>query len=551
MKKQATRKRARTGVGTASPTLSDREYQALASALPQLIWAVDGEGRIEFLSEQWAHYTGVALDILRTMDRSTLVHPDDLGRSVERWKRSLASGTPFESRHRLRNAAGEFRWQLVRGVPIRDTAGHIVRWVGTLTDIHEQVATEGELVTARNEAEQSRIEAETANRIKDDFLAIVSHELRAPLNAIGGWAGVLRVGKLDAPGIEKAAAVIEKNVRAQAKMIEDLLDVSRIVSGKFRLELQPFDPRVAVDGAIEALRPAASAKGLRVELVKPPQSGAISGDPNRLQQAVLNLVSNAVKFTEAGGEIHVALGYAEGFAEIEVRDTGSGIAPELLPRLFERFRQADASMQRRFGGLGLGLAIVRHIVELHGGSVRAESEGEGRGARFLMRIPLAGYVRSTPSDGNRPADAQNGGGAKPAAVELLSGLRLLSVDDEADASEVLKAALEQYGAQVTTVASAAAALDMLAREPFDVLVSDIGMPGMNGYELLRCIRNGEGGAREIPAIAVTGFARREDRERALKAGYRAHVVKPIEPDELAAAVRAAAGSARESRAAHP
>jgi PAS domain S-box-containing protein len=550
MKKVATRKRAHARAGKAAPALSPREYGTLASALPQLIWAMDAKGRVEFLSEQWAEYTGVPLDILREMDRKTLVHPDDLPGALERWGRCLAAGSPYESRHRMRHSSGEFRWQLVRGVPIRDGAGNIVRWAGTITDIHDQIATQSDLVTARNEAERMRVEAETANRIKDDFLAIVSHELRAPLNAIGGWAGVLRVGKLDASGIEKAAAVIEKNVRAQAKMIEDLLDVSRIVSGKFRLELQPFDPRIAVDGAVEALRPAATAKGLRIEVVRPQRGGAISGDPNRLQQAVLNLIANAVKFTDAGGEIRVALGYNDGFAEIEVCDTGSGIAPELLPKLFERFRQADAATQRRFGGLGLGLAIVRHIAELHGGSVRAESDGEGRGARFLLRIPLAGYVRGSASDGGARADGQTATVIKPSA-ELLSGLRLLSVDDEADASEVLKAALEQYGATVTTVASAAAALDILEREPFDVLVSDIGMPEMNGYELLRRIRDGDGNARKIPAIAVTGFAREEDRQRALQAGYRAHVVKPIEPDELAAAVHAAARTQSERLAAHP
>ncbi len=548
MKKEAPRKRANAPTGKAASALSERDYGALASVFPQLIWALDAKGRVEYLSEQWADYTGLPLDALRTMEPTALVHPDDVPDALERWGRSLAAGSPYESRHRLRHASGEFRWQLVRGVPIRDGNGNVVRWAGTTTDIHDQVATEAELVAARNEAERMRVEAETANRIKDDFLAIVSHELRAPLNAIGGWAGVLRVGKLDATGIEKAAVVIEKNVRAQAKMIEDLLDVSRIVSGKFRLELQPFDPRIAVDGAVEALRPAATAKGIRIEVVRPQQGGAISGDPNRLQQAVLNLVSNAVKFTDGGGEIRVALGYTDGFAEIEVSDTGSGIAPELLPKLFERFRQADAVTQRRFGGLGLGLAIVRHIAELHGGSVQAESEGEGRGARFLMRIPLAGYVRGGANDGGARADGPSAMVMKPSA-ELLSGLRLLSVDDEADASEVLKAALEQYGATVTTVASAAAALDILQREPFDVLVSDIGMPEMNGYELLRRIRTGDGSSREIPAIAVTGFAREEDRQRALQAGYRAHVVKPIEPDELAAAVRAAAGPQQETRAA--
>ncbi|MGH8309462.1 MAG: ATP-binding response regulator, partial [Steroidobacteraceae bacterium] len=417
-------------------------------------------------------------------------------------------------------------------------AGRLARWVGTITDIHD-------LVVAEQEAERLRAVAESATRMKDEFLATVSHELRAPLNAIGGWAGVLRVGKLDAEGIAKAATVIEKNVRVQAKMIEDLLDVSRIVSGKLRLDVRAFDPSVAVEGAIEALRPAAMAKDIRMEHTKWAAPAPVSGDPNRLQQAVWNLISNAVKFTEPGGKVTVTLSERDGDAEIAISDTGLGIAPEFLPQLFERFQQADGASQRRFGGLGLGLAIVRHIVELHDGAVEARSEGEGRGATFIVRIPLATKARAAAGELDDAARRIIANERRVTAAGSLAGLRLLSVDDEADASEMLKAALEQYGAQVTTVASAAAALEILQRERFDVLVSDIGMPGMDGYELLERIRSGAAHARAIPAIAVTGYARSEDRARALQAGYGAHVVKPIEPEELAATVRAAAASSRQ------
>ncbi|MGQ0835304.1 MAG: hybrid sensor histidine kinase/response regulator [Gammaproteobacteria bacterium] len=518
--------------------LADGDYRALAAAVPQLIWAAGPDGVVDFLNEQWSTYTGISLDELRRMPRETLVHPDDRPKVLEAWARGRRDGAGFESRFRLRDAASNWRWQLSRGVPMHDDAGRLARWVGTITDIHD-------LVVAEQEAERLRAVAESATRMKDEFLATVSHELRAPLNAIGGWAGVLRVGKLDAEGIAKAATVIEKNVRVQAKMIEDLLDVSRIVSGKLRLDVRAFDPSVAVEGAIEALRPAAMAKDIRMEYAKWAVPAPVSGDPNRLQQAVWNLISNAVKFTEPGGTVTVTLSERDGDAEIAISDTGLGIAPEFLPQLFERFQQADGPSQRRFGGLGLGLAIVRHIVELHDGAVEARSEGEGRGATFIVRIPLATKARAAAGELDDAARRTIANERRATAAGSLAGLRLLSVDDEADASEMLKAALEQYGAQVTTVASAAAALEILEHERFDVLVSDIGMPGMDGYELLERIRGGTAHARAIPAIAVTGYARSEDRARALQAGYGAHVVKPIEPEELAATVRAAAASSRQ------
>jgi PAS domain S-box-containing protein len=516
--------------------LSESDFRLFATAIPQLVWSASADGRVDYLSSQWSDYTGVAPGELWHMDRAALVHADDLPRVRTTWQHAFAHGAPHESRYRMRHSSGAWRWQLDRGVPIRDARGKVVRWVGTLTDIHAQVLAEEELMAARNESERLRAEAVAANRMKDDFLSVVSHELRAPLNAIGGWAGVLRVGRLDVAGIERAATIIEKNVRAQAKMIEDLLDVSRIASGKFRFERRPFDAIVAVESAVESVRPSAEGKGLRLALLKATHPTTILGDPSRLQQAVWNLVSNAVKFTDAGGEIRVALSQRDGAAEIQVCDTGAGIPADLLPQIFERFIQNSAS-SRRFGGLGLGLAMVRHIVQLHGGTVEARSEGEDRGSTFLLRIPLSGELRH-----GAPGEVRSDRGLQTMAPGALAGLRLLSVDDEPDASEVLKAALEQYGAQVITVASGAAALDLLARERFDVLVSDIGMPGMNGYELLERVRSGAERVRSIPAIAVTGFAREEDRARAFQVGYRAHVIKPIEPDELAATVRAAAAS---------
>jgi signal transduction histidine kinase/CheY-like chemotaxis protein len=371
----------------------------------------------------------------------------------------------------------------------------------------------------------ARADAEAANRIKDEFLATVSHELRTPLNAVLGWTRMLRAGGLDAELAERALETIERNADAQARLIDDLLDVSRIISGKVRLEMMPVDPASFVEAAVVAHLPAAEAKGVRVEASAVPGAGVVRGDPERLQQVVWNLVSNAIKFTPRGGRVEVRVARADARVEITVADTGKGIAPEFLPHVFDRFRQADATTTRRHRGLGLGLAIVRHLVELHGGEVRAESEGEGRGATFTVELPaqiLAGPAPRAPA---------------PPPAARLDGVRVLVVDDEADALGMLRVALEQLGAEVETAASAAEALDAFARRAPDVLVSDIGMPDVDGYELARRVRElpGERGGR-VPAVALTAYARAEDRGLAKAAGYDAHVPKPVSAAELAVVI---------------
>jgi signal transduction histidine kinase len=378
----------------------------------------------------------------------------------------------------------------------------------------------------------ARSEAERASRLKDEFLAIVSHELRTPLNAILGWAHILTQSRTDRPEIlTQGLDTIVRNARAQANLIEDLLDMSRIVSGKIRLNVRPVGMTEIVTAAVETITPAAQAKGIRIECDLDGVVPVIHGDPERLQQIVLNLLSNAVKFTPDGGRVEVSVETGETWTEVAVRDTGQGIAPEFLPYVFDRFSQADSSTTRRHGGLGLGLAVVSHLVELHRGTVRAESPGTGLGSTFAFRIP-------GPADGTDVVETEQGGLESQASdlsgiADGLSGLRLLVVEDEPDTRDALARFLQHYGATVIAVGSAGDALERLAAEAFDVLVSDIGMPGMDGYDLIRELRSREtSSGRCLPAVAVTAFSREEDRQRVLREGYHEHVSKPVNTARL-------------------
>ncbi|MEA2562455.1 MAG: hypothetical protein QOH06_3959 [Acidobacteriota bacterium] len=398
--------------------------------------------------------------------------------------------------------------------------------------------------------QEARKQAEEANRIKDEFLATLSHELRTPLNAILGWAQVLRTGKVDESTTARALEAVERNARAQAQLISDLLDVSRIITGKLRLELTPVElPRI-IDAALDSVRPAADAKGIRIRVTLDRSMGGIGplvGDPDRLQQVIWNLLSNAIKFTPQGGSVEVRLGQKDGQAEIAVQDTGSGVRPDFVPYVFDRFRQAESSTTRQYGGLGLGLSIVRHMVELHGGTVRVESAGEGQGSTFTVCLPIrlgveGGMMEGIP--GTLTERRQRPGEDVPDMVrsKILTGLRVLVMDDEADTRDLLVTALEQCGAQVTAVPNVPDALASLDRVLPDVLLSDIGVPGEDGYSLIRKLRarSAELGG-NLPAAAVTAYARSEDRIRALAAGFQAHLAKPIDPAELVATIAALAG----------
>jgi CheY-like chemotaxis protein len=379
------------------------------------------------------------------------------------------------------------------------------------------------------------MDAQAANRMKDEFLAVLSHELRTPLNAILGYSRLLRGGMLPPEKAARGLETVERNATLLTQIVEDVLDVSRIISGKIRLDVQPVELPVIVDNAVATVQPAADAKGVRVHTIVDPRVGPVAGDPGRLQQVAWNLMSNAVKFTPRHGQVQVRLERVNSHVEIVVSDTGLGIRPDFLPYVFERFRQAEVGTTRRTGGLGLGLAIVRHIVEMHGGTVDASSAGEGQGATFRVRLPLmivhpaaAETRREHPRTERRNALTQLGD---------LTGVHVVAIDDEEDALTLLRVVLESAGARVTTFASPITALEQLPEVGADVLVVDLGMPQMDGFELIRRVRaSNDAAVCRVPAAALTAFARSEDRTKALQSGFEMHLAKPVDPGELVASV---------------
>jgi signal transduction histidine kinase/ActR/RegA family two-component response regulator len=416
-----------------------------------------------------------------------------------------------------------------------DVDGLITGAVVVFQDItqRKQAEEEREQLLLREQA--ARTEAQEANRIKDEFLSTVSHELRTPLNAMLGWVQMLRSGKLNEATFARALEIIERNARSQNQLIEDLLDISRIISGKLRLQIRPVELTSVINAAMDSVRLAAEAKAIQLTCELDTSTGLVVGDSERLQQVVWNLMSNAIKFTPKGGHVTVQLERINSHAEITVSDTGQGISPEFLPYIFERFRQADSATTRSHGGLGLGLAIVRHLVELHGGTIHADSLGEGQGATFKVKLPLTALRQQTSSRTKiSPTDEP---GVPLNGSPQLNGLQVLVVDDEVDARELLTTLLEQRGAFVTAAASVEEALKLIEQSTPDVLVSDIGMPGEDGYALIRQVRARESqtGGR-IPAAALTAYARSEDRRQALLAGFQTHLPKPVEPAELIAVV---------------
>ena len=415
-------------------------------------------------------------------------------------------------------------------------------------EIAERKRAEAEREKLLVSEREARARAERETRMKDEFLATLSHELRTPLNAILGWANLLRATdqpEVVAEGIE----VIERNARAQAKIIEDLLDMSRIVSGKVRLEVQRIELDAVIKSAIESVSPMAAAKEIRVATELDPRANFITGDPARLQQVFWNLLTNALKFTPKGGAVRLELERADSNVRLRISDTGLGIAPNFLPHVFDRFRQADSSSTRRHGGLGLGLALVKNLVELHGGTVRAESAGENQGAAFTVTLPIAPMDEKLPVETPAPAPLRNK--RWPMEMADFTGLRILAVDDELDARELVAHILSECGAAVATAGSCAEALELTRKVRPHLLITDIGMPDEDGYAVLEKIRRlsaEEGGA--APAIALTAFARAEDRERALRSGFQVHLSKPFEVSELIETVAKLTGR-ESSKPAHP
>ena len=423
--------------------------------------------------------------------------------------------------------------------PIRDRSGTIIGASKVARDISDRKRWEEIERRALRQAQEARQQAEAANRVKDEFLATVSHELRTPLTAVVGWVRMLRAGQLDSRRTEKALEVIDRNIRSQAQLIEDLLDISRITMGKLRLDVRPILPNDVIRAAVESVAFAAEAREILIQQILDSGIGPIRGDFERLQQVVWNLLSNAIKFTPKGGRVQIVLERVNSHVEIRVSDNGKGIDPEFLPHIFQRFTQADTVITRRQGGLGLGLAIARSIIELHGGSIAAHSEGREKGSTFVLSLPIMAITHERPTERVHPRAWTEISLACPPEV---SGLNVLVVDDESDTCEMIREVLENCGAKVQVAESAETAFKHFCTSPPDVLISDIGMPEVDGYEFIRRVREYERNRSvKVPAIALTAFARIEDRVKSLAAGYQMHIAKPVEPAELLTIVASLSG----------
>ncbi|HYF52006.1 MAG TPA: ATP-binding protein [Planctomycetota bacterium] len=472
------------------------------------------------------------------------IHPDDKGSFDKALSDGLKSCERWNCEYRLQRKDGSWIHVWDVGLIACDEAGKPVRIVGKVIDISDRKALEQQRVDLLEREKAAREDAEWANQMKDEFLATLSHELRTPLTPIMGWTRILASGKCDEPTRAHGLTVIERNARAQARLVDDLLDISRVIAGKLRLNVQRFELVPVLEAAMETVRTAAEARDIRLKFDAPSRNAIIAGDPDRVQQIVWNLLSNAIKFTPRGGQVTLRLRQARNGAtssgsmywEIQVQDSGEGIAPEFLPRVFERFTQADSSHSRAVGGLGIGLAIVRHLTELHGGTVRAQSEGTGKGATFTVLLPAL-----SPAEMKDLTPRPRTGRGMP----VLTDVSIVVVDDDQDARDFMQITLEQRGARVRAAGSVTEALELIRSAPPDVIVSDIAMPDEDGYALIRKLRElpaEQGGT--TPTVALTAFARPEDRVRALESGFTFHVPKPVDPAELATVVATLSGRKR-------
>jgi PAS domain S-box-containing protein len=503
-----------------------RYAESLIKNAPDPVFVSDLQGKILQANDAVSELLGFREDEVVEQSLSRFLSPSETREFVAALREIVERGVTRNVRLNPRSATAEIIPTMLNASALRDADGRVTGAIGILRDMraYERVV---------RALEESRRELQAANQAKDQFLAMISHELRTPLTAMLGWARMLRGGVLDAATAQRALEVIERNTTLQAQLIDDLLDLSRTITGKLQLELRSVDPVGVVQAAIEAVQALGDAKNITLKVVLDPSVGPVVGDPRRLQQVVWNLLSNSIKFTPPHGTIVLDLDQTDSMARITVRDTGPGISPDLLPHVFEPFHQAKEA--RRHGGLGLGLAIVRHIVELHGGSVRAESAGEGQGATFIVEVPRAREWLEQ-IDADRPPRPASEDGTR-LGLASLAGVHVLIVDDEPDARELLSAILQRAGADVAAAVSAAEAVEMLKQRCADVLVSDIGMPEEDGYALIQKVRTliPHGGA-EIPAVALTANARPEDRACALAAGFQLHMAKPIDPAEFTEAI---------------
>jgi PAS domain S-box-containing protein len=497
------------------------EFKVMADAIPQLAWMAHADGEVFWYNRRWTEFTGTTIDDVGGWRWIKVHRPDLLPTVVGNWKKALCDGVPFEMEFPLRGKDGNFRMFLTRAEPIRNDSGKVIRWFGTNTDIEEhkqlQLAREMMLDTERS----ARLEAERAARIKDEFVATLSHELRTPLSAILGWAYLIRLKANEPSTVTEGAEIIERNGRALSQLVGDLLDLSRIVTGKLRLDVREIDLGDVIAKAVDSTLPGADAKQIVVRVHTSYSDKAFIGDPVRLQQVVWNLVSNSIKFTPPKGHISVTLNYIEDEAVIQVTDDGEGIPPEFVPYLFDRFSQADASTARQHGGMGIGLSLVKQLVELHGGRVSVSSLGTGLGSSFTIYLPFG----LSPFRSRRTAEPLPEWSSMP----NLEGTQVMVVDDEQEVRIFVERLLKETGASISVSSSALEAIQRMEECPPDLLISDIGMPGQDGYDFIRKVR---ALGYTMPAIALTAFVRPQDRERAILAGFQQHLPKPVDPTHL-------------------
>ncbi|MBL0726147.1 PAS domain S-box protein [Piscinibacter sp. HJYY11] len=488
---------------------SEEHFRTIADAIPQMVWSTRPDGYHDYYNRQWYEFTGVPRNSTDGESWNGMFHPDDQDRAWETWRRSLSTGETYEIEYRLRHRSGQYRWVLGRALPIRDDGGQIIRWMGTCTDIDEQKRVRDELLAT--------------NRRKDDFLAMLAHELRNPLAPISTAAHLLKTAPHDASRVERSAAIIDRQVRHMRALVDDLLDVSRVTRGLVELEKLPVEMKGVVASAIEQVRPLVDSRGHQLTTRMASGDIHILGDRTRLVQVVANLLNNAAKYTPSNGALRVTLEVGDRLT-ISVVDSGIGIDAHLLPHVFDLFAQGERTPDRSQGGLGLGLALVKTLVELHGGSVRAESAGPLKGSSFIVSLPLLDSDRLL---GNAPAAR-----AEPAAAAR--ALRVLVVDDNRDAAETLSLFLESLGHTVIVEQDPMRAIST-ARHDIDVYVLDIGLPGLDGYELAERIRKQAGG-RPATYVALTGYGSDVDRQRGAAAGFDHYFVKPADLAELSQVV---------------
>jgi len=510
---------------------SETKYRRIVDTSYEGIWMIDQQAQTEFVNQRMSQMLGYG--VVEMLGRSIFDFIDQADKiaaeEIQEWLKREGSEL---KECRLCCKDGSYIWTLISARAIFGEQNEFLGAIAMLTDISDRKRTESERDRLLQLEQLARAEAEAANRIKDEFLAVLSHELRSPLNPILGWAKVLQMRKFDEIELQKALKTIERNAKLQAQLIEDLLDVSRILQGKLNLNLIPVNLISTIEDAMETVRLAAEAKNIQIQTMFDSAVGQVLGDSARLQQVLWNLLSNAVKFTATGGQVNVRLECIDEQAQITVSDTGKGIHPDFLPHVFDYFLQGDSTITRKFGGLGLGLAIARHLIEMHGGTIGAESPGEEQGAIFTVKLPLI-KDGATIKD-----DTKTDSSTAVVASSPLIGLQVLIVDDNADSRDFFSFVLEDFGAIVTTVGSGDEALQVLTQSKPDILISDIGMPEMNGYMLMEEVRSleAEVGVKKIPAIALTAYAGEINQQQAIKAGFQQHIVKPVSPEELLTAI---------------